>query len=150
MSGDSIVGLGGQPGAPFTGSVGLQYHFAAFDKQSFVRADYEYVGAPKWAGPNQDPASGQYDQANYSLPSTSFLTLRGGMQLGEWNASIFMDNVTNTHPVTNYDWSIDPLNGPNSYLDRVPAQLHVPAANLRSDSDLSPLRPGPRVTRRHL
>jgi len=119
VSGDSIVGLGGQPGAPFTGSVGLEYHFAAFDKQSFVRADYEYVGAPKWAGPNQDPASGQYDQANYALPSTSFLTLRGGMQLGEWNASIFMDNVTNTHPVTNYDWSIDPLNGPNSYLNRV-------------------------------
>jgi hypothetical protein len=45
--------------------------------------------------------------------------LRGGMQLGEWNASIYMDNVTNTHPVTNYDWSIDPLNGPNSYLNRV-------------------------------
>jgi outer membrane receptor protein involved in Fe transport len=121
VNGDAIVGLGGQPGAPFTGSVGLEYHFSAFDKSSFVRADYEYVGAPKWAGPNQDPNSGQYDQANYSLPSTSFLTLRGGVQLGDWSASAFVDNLTDTHPVTNYDWTIDPGSdsGPNSYLNRV-------------------------------
>ncbi len=120
VSGDAIVGLGGQPGAPFTASVGLEYRFSAFDKESFVRADYEYTGAPKWVGPNQDPNSGQYDQANYSLPSSSFLTLRGGMQLGGWSASLFMDNVFNYHPVTNYDFSIDPLNGyPNSYLNRV-------------------------------
>ena len=119
VSGDAIVGLGGQPGAPFTGSVGIEYHFTAFDKSSFARADYEYVGAPKWAGPNQDPNSGQYDQANYSLPSTSFLTLRSGVELGDWAASAFVDNVTDAHPVTNYDFTIDPLNGPNSYTNRV-------------------------------
>ncbi len=119
LSGDAIVGLGGQPGAPFTGSIGIEYHFAAFDKGAFARADYEYVGAPKWVGPNQDPNSGQYDQANYSLPSTSFLTLRSGVDLGEWSASAFIDNVTDTHPVTNYDFTIDPLNGPNSYTNRV-------------------------------
>ena len=38
--GDAIVGLGGQPGPPFTGSVGLEYHFNAFDHESFARADY--------------------------------------------------------------------------------------------------------------
>ncbi len=123
-NGDAIVGLGGQPGSPFTGSVGLEYRFNAFDHESFVRADYEYVGAPKWNGPSQDPASGQYDQGNYSLPSTSFLTLRGGLELGEWGASLFVDNVTDTHPVTNYDWTIDPGDGnpagaPPSYLNRV-------------------------------
>lgn len=121
QSGDAIVGLGGQPGAPFTSSVGLEYHFTAFDKSSFARADYEYVGSPKWAGPNQDPGTGQYDQANYALPSTSFLTLRGGVELGEWSASAFIDNVTDAHPVTNYDFTIDPgaSSGPNSYLNRV-------------------------------
>src|SRR5206468_9565252 len=91
LSGDAIVGLGGQPGAPFTGSVGMEYHFNAFDKPSFVRADYEYTGAPKWAGPSQDPNTGQYDQANYALPSTSFLTLRGGVELAEWSASAFVE-----------------------------------------------------------
>ena len=119
-SGDAIVGVSGQPAAPFTGSVGVEYHFNAFDKESFARVDYEYEGAPKWAGPSQDPNTGQYDQGNYSLPATSFLTLRGGMGLGGWSASAFIDNLLNSHPVTNYDWTIDPgstnpVNAPPSY-----------------------------------
>ena len=122
-NGNSIVGLGGQPGAPFTGSVGLEYHFNAFDKESYVRGDYEYVSAPKWDSPAQDSNTSQYDQANYSLPSTSFLTLRGGVQLGEWSASAFIDNLTDTHPVSNYDFTIDPTTAnpagaPPSYANR--------------------------------
>lgn len=124
-NGDAIVGRSGQPGAPFTGSVGLEYRFSAMAHESFVRADYEYVGSPRWLGPSQDPTTGQYDQANYQLGSTNFLTLRGGTQLGDWNASLFVDNVTDTHPVANYDWSIDPGDGNPagaplpSYLNRV-------------------------------
>jgi iron complex outermembrane recepter protein len=122
-NGDAIVGRSGQPGAPFTGSVGLEYKFNAFEHESYVRADYEYQGSPKWNGPSQDPTTGQYDQANYSLPATNFLTLRGGVQLHDWNASLFVDNVTDSHPVTNYDWSIDPgvdgAGGLPSYLNRV-------------------------------
>jgi iron complex outermembrane receptor protein len=124
-NGDAIVGRSGQPGAPFTGSVGLEYRFNAMDHESFVRADYEYVGSPRWLGPSQDSTTGQYDQANYQLGSTNFLTLRGGTQVGDWNASLFVDNVTDTHPVANYDWSIDPGDGNPagaslpSYLNRV-------------------------------
>ena len=120
-NGDAIVGQGGQPGPPFTGSVGLEYRFNAFNHESFARADYQYVGAPKWNGPSQDPSTGQYDQANYRLSSTNFLTLRGGMDFNEWSGSLFVDNVTDSHPVANYDWSIDPgsLSGPNSWENRV-------------------------------
>jgi iron complex outermembrane recepter protein len=123
-SGDAIVGVSGQPGAPFTGSVGLEYHFIAFSKDSFARVDYEYEGAPKWVGPSQDPNTGQYDQGNYPLPSTSFLTLRGGVQLNEWSVSGFIDNLLDSHPVTNYDWTIDPggtnpAGAPPSYVNRV-------------------------------
>ena len=123
-NGDAIVGLGGQPGAPFTSSVGLEYRFTAFDKQSFARVDYQYVGAPKWQGPSQDPNTGQYDQANYKLPATNFLTLRGGVDLGEWSASAFIDNLTDTHPVSNYDFTIDPgdsnpATAPASWTNRV-------------------------------
>ena len=123
-SGDAIVGLGGQPGAPFTGSVGLEYRFTAFSKDSFARVDYEYEGAPKWVGPSQDPNTGQYDQGNYALPATSFLTLRGGTSFGDWSASAFVDNLLDSHPVTNYDWTIDPgstqpANAPPSYLNRI-------------------------------
>ena len=119
-NGDAIVGQGGQPGPPFTTSVGLEYRFNAFNHQSFVRADYEYVGAPKWNGPSQDPNTGQYDQANYRLSSTNFLTLRGGTDFGDWGGSLFVDNVTDSHPVGNYDWTIDPGpdTGANSWANR--------------------------------
>jgi outer membrane receptor protein involved in Fe transport len=106
--GDAIVGLGGQPGSPFTASVGLEYKFTAFSKESFVRLDYEHSGAPKWVGANQDSGTGQYDSANYPLPATNFLTLRGGVTLGEWQVAAFIDNVADSHPVTNYDFTIDP------------------------------------------
>jgi outer membrane receptor protein involved in Fe transport len=118
-NGDAIVGLGGQPGAPFTGSIGMEYKFTVASRDSFVRLDYEHTGAPKWVGANQDPVTSQYDQANYPLAATNFLTLRSGVTLGEWSVAAFVDNLTDSHTVTNYDFTIDPGNGPNSYLDRV-------------------------------
>ncbi|HVN99168.1 MAG TPA: TonB-dependent receptor [Steroidobacteraceae bacterium] len=106
--GDAISGQGGQPNAPFTASVGLEYKFNAFSKDSFVRLDYEHTGAPKWLSASQDSATGQYNAANYELPATNFLTLRGGVTLGEWQVAAFIDNLADTHVVTNYDFTIVP------------------------------------------
>ena len=118
-SGNAIVGQGGQPGAPFTGAIGLEYKFSAFSKESFVRFDYEHNGAPKWVGANQDPATGQYGPANYPLSATNFMTLRGGVALGEWSVAAFIDNLADSHPVTNYDFTIDAGYSDTSYLDTV-------------------------------
>jgi outer membrane receptor protein involved in Fe transport len=104
--GDAISGQGGQPNAPFTGSIGLEYKFMAFSKDSFVRLDYEHSGAPKWLSASQDLATGQANAANYPLPATNFMTLRGGVTLGEWQVAAFVDNLTDTHVVTNYDFTI--------------------------------------------
>ena len=106
--GDAISGQGGQPNPPFTGSVGLEYKFSAFSRESFVRLDYEYSGAPKWLSASQDPATGQVNVANYPLSATNFATLRGGVTLGQWQVAAFVDNLTDTHVVTNYDFSIVP------------------------------------------
>ena len=116
-NGNAIVGLGGQPGAPFTGSLGLEYKFTAFSKESFLRLDYEHSGAPKWVGANQDPNTSQFGPANYALSATNFITLRGGVTLGEWSVAAFIDNVADSHPVTNYDFTIDPGYSATSYLD---------------------------------
>jgi iron complex outermembrane receptor protein len=118
-SGNAIVGQGGQPGAPFTGAIGLEYKFSAFSKESFVRFDYEHNGAPKWVGANQDPTTGQYGPANYPLSATNFMTLRGGVALGEWSVAAFIDNLADSHPVTNYDFTIDAGYSDTSYLDTV-------------------------------
>ena len=116
-NGNAISGQGGQPGAPFTASVGLEYKFAALSHDAFVRADYEYQGKAKWPSPTQDPNTLQYDSAFYTLGSTNFVTLRGGVFFGAWQIAAFVDNLTDAHTVTNYDWTIDAGTG-DSRLQR--------------------------------
>ncbi len=110
-TGDAITGESNQPGAPFTASVGMQYNFRLLDHDSFMRVDDEYQSRPKWAGPGQDAATLQYDPANYFLSSTNFASVRTGTTFGGWQVSAFVDNLLDSHPVTNYNWSIDPGNG---------------------------------------
>jgi len=120
--GDAIAGQssetgGGRPAAPFTASIGVAYKFSAFDHESFVRVDDEYQGRDKWLPPGQDPNTLQYDAANYTPASTNFLSLRGGMNFGELSVETFIDNVTDSHAITDYNFTIDSGTG-DSRLQR--------------------------------
>jgi iron complex outermembrane recepter protein len=115
--GDAVVGESLQPGAPVTVSVGAEYKFALLEHQSFVRMDLEYQGRNHWTSPRQDPNSAQFDPANYTLASTTFASIRGGMQFNAWSVEPFIDNLFDTHTVTNYDFTIDPGTG-DSRLQR--------------------------------
>jgi outer membrane receptor protein involved in Fe transport len=117
-NGDAIVGQSGQPGPPVTASIGLEYKFTLFERDSFVRVDDEYQGRPKWSGASQDPGTLQFDSANYPLSSTNFASARGGMKFGALQVEAFVDNLTNTHTITNYEWSIDPSVPGTSRLQR--------------------------------
>lgn len=127
-AGDAIVGQSGQPGAPVTASLGLEYKFEAFGRESFVRADYQYEAAPKWASASQDGRPSpdqatclanasayantlQYDCSAFPLPSTNFVTIRGGMNFGAWSVAAFVENLTDSHTLTNYLYSINPGTG---------------------------------------
>jgi hypothetical protein len=118
--GDAIVGQSGeppgQPGAPFTFSVGLEYKFNVFDLPSFVRVDDEYAGRNKYASAAQDPTTQQFSAGFYPLSSTNLASARAGMNFGGWQAALFVDNLTDTHTVTNYNFSIYP--GDASRLER--------------------------------
>jgi len=114
--GDAITGQSGQPASPFTATIGVEYKFNLAGRESFIRLDDEYESHPKWASPTQDPNTLQYDSAYYTLASTNFLTARAGMTFGGWQAALFVDNLTDTHVVTNYNWSID--DGFSSRLQR--------------------------------
>ncbi|MDP9065019.1 MAG: TonB-dependent receptor, partial [Pseudomonadota bacterium] len=107
-SGDAIVGQSGQPAAPVTASVGLEYRFSAAARDFFVRVDDEYQGRPKWSSPAQDPGTLQYDSANYRLSSTNFASARGGVHLGGWQVEAFVDNLADSHSVQNYSTTINP------------------------------------------
>ena len=73
--------------------------------------DDEYESRAKWPSPGQDPNTQQYDPANYVLSPTNFASARAGMTFGGWQVSAFVDNLTDTHTVTNYNWTIDPGDG---------------------------------------
>jgi outer membrane receptor protein involved in Fe transport len=113
-NGDAIVGAssetgGGQPTAPFTASAGVEYRFNAFAHESFVRLDAEYEGRAKWTTASQDSGSSQFDSANFVLDATTFVSLRGGMQFGSWSLAAFVDNLTDSHRLTDFNTTINPL-----------------------------------------
>lgn len=115
--GDAIVGESEQPGAPFTFSIGAEYKFALFEHETFARVDFEYQSKNHWTPPRQDPSTAQFDAANYTLAATKFMSARAGMAFGGWSIEPFVDNLLNTHVVTNYDFTIDPGTG-DSRLQR--------------------------------
>jgi outer membrane receptor protein involved in Fe transport len=117
ITGESGGGQSGQPTAPFTLSVGLEYKFSLLGHESFVRFDDQYQSRPKWRAPSQDANSLQYDSAYYILSPTNFASARTGINFGKMQISAFCDNLFDTHTVTNYEWSIDPGDG-NSRLQR--------------------------------
>ena len=73
-----------------------------------MRVDYTYEARSKWLTAPQDPNTLQFDSANYVLPGTTLTNLRAGMQFGSVSLSAFVDNLTNSHAVTDYNWTIDP------------------------------------------
>jgi iron complex outermembrane receptor protein len=120
--GDAIVGQSGeppgQPGAPFTFTLGLEYKFNLFNLPAFVRVDDEYESRNKWPsaaqdGTPQNPNTLQYNPAFYTLSSTNLASARAGMTFGEWQAALFVDNLTDTHTVNNYNFSIYPGDAPS-------------------------------------
>jgi outer membrane receptor protein involved in Fe transport len=122
-NGDAIVSAssetgGGQPTAPFTAALALEYHFPVFARDSFVRLDGEYEAHPKWPSAGLDPNTSQYQTVNYVLPSTTFVSARAGMQFGELSLQAFVDNLTDSHTITDYNFTINPLVTGVSRLER--------------------------------
>jgi iron complex outermembrane recepter protein len=120
VDGDAISGqaaLNYSPGTnpPWSIAIGPQYDFRAFDHDAFVRADWEYSSRNPWLAPVQDPRSSQFDPNSYTLPATSFTSLRAGLKLGNWQVAAFCDNLFDSHTVLNYSQvQIDSFNP--SYL----------------------------------
>jgi iron complex outermembrane receptor protein len=102
ISGEAAINYSPGTNAPWTIAVGPQFDFRAAEHDAFVRLDWEYTSKNPWTAPVQDPASKQYDPFSYSLPATSFVSLRSGVKLGNWQVSAFIDNLFDSHTVLNY------------------------------------------------
>ena len=86
---------------------------------SFVRVDDEYQSRAKWPSPRSgsDHVSST-TPANYMLSSTNLASARAGMNFGDWQIAAFVDNLTDTHTVTNYNWTIDSGRRPRIRCER--------------------------------
>ncbi|HEY3851582.1 MAG TPA: TonB-dependent receptor [Steroidobacteraceae bacterium] len=115
VAGDAVAGANGIGTGysipPYSIALGLEYKFRAFEHESFVRGDWEYIAGDKWAHPTQDPNTASYDPTSLPTERESFASLRAGTKLGDWAVSLFMDNVFDSHTILNYNHQT------NSYSD---------------------------------
>jgi hypothetical protein len=95
---------------PWTASLGLEFGFKAADHPAYLRLDYEYEARNNWLAALQDPNSLQFNplqgsttvSSTYTLPGTVFASLRAGLSLNAWSLALFVDNLFDSHAVTNY------------------------------------------------
>jgi outer membrane receptor protein involved in Fe transport len=133
MDGDAISGeaaINYSPGTnpPWSIAVGPQYAFKIVEHEAFVRLDWEYTSRNPWLAPVQDPNSSQYNPNSYTLPATSFTSMRAGVKFAGWQLSLFCDNLFDSHTVLNYaQVQIDPFNP--SYLANPNAPTSVQQNN---------------------
>ena len=84
---------------PWTATGSAEYSFSIFDKTGFVWAQ------DAWHGVNDGPFS-THEQANIIVfdpdlvpdRATNVVSFRTGLRLANLDVSLFVDNVTNTHP----------------------------------------------------
>jgi iron complex outermembrane receptor protein len=118
-AGDAIAGqaaINYAPGTnpPWNIAVGPQYSFRVAEHEAFVRMDWEYASRNPWLSSLQNPNNvTQYSPSTYTLPSTSLVSMRGGLKFGDWQVAAFVDNLFNAHPVTNYAQGIPDANNPS-------------------------------------
>jgi hypothetical protein len=122
--GDAISGQGAieySPGLtpPWTTAIGAEFGFKLADHPAYVRLDWEYEARNNWPSVLQDPNTSQYNLGNalsatpgntFTLPSTVFASLRAGVTFGNWALAAFVDNLFDSHTLTNYQ-----LSQPDSY-----------------------------------
>jgi outer membrane receptor protein involved in Fe transport len=109
---------------PYSATVGMQYKFRAFAHESFVRGDYEYLAGDKWADAALDPRTSSYDPTAFPTARQAYASLRGGTNLGAWGVSLFVDNLTDAHPIVNYNHQNNAY-GANGELLASPAFRYV-------------------------
>jgi outer membrane receptor protein involved in Fe transport len=105
--GDAIAGPNGIGTGysipPYSISLGLEYKFRTFEHESYVRGDWEYLAGDKWLHAAQDPNTSSYDPTSLPTERESFASLRAGTKLGDWGVSMFVDNLTDSHTILNYN-----------------------------------------------
>jgi outer membrane receptor protein involved in Fe transport len=132
-AGDAIAGPNGIGTGysipPYSISLGAEYKFRPFGYESFVRGDWEYIAGDKWPHPSQDgtpgsPNTSSYDSTALPTERQSFASLRAGTKVGDWAFQAFVDNLTDSHTILNYNHQT-PSTDSNGNLLASPAYRYI-------------------------
>jgi iron complex outermembrane recepter protein len=102
ISGEAAIDYAPGTNPPWTVAIGPEFRFELGEHDAFIRVDYEYQSRNPWLSALQDPATSQYMPYTYTLSATHFTSVRAGLTLGDWLVTPFIDNLFNSHTVTNY------------------------------------------------
>jgi len=123
LKGDAIGGPNGIGTGfsipPWSATLGAEYKFGVLEHQAFLRLDYEYIAADKWTHASLEgtPAvtladgtvipevkrTSTYDPTSFPQARQSFASVRLGANLGDWVLSMFVDNLTDSHTIVNFN-----------------------------------------------
>jgi outer membrane receptor protein involved in Fe transport len=116
-AGDAIAGPNGIGTGysipPYSITLGPEYKFRAFEHESYIRGDWEYLAGDKWLHASQDPNTSSYDPTGLPTQRESFASLRAGTKLGDFGVSLFVDNVFDSHTILNYNHQTNTYGGPD-------------------------------------
>ena len=110
---------------PYSATVGVNYKFQAFSYESFVRGDYEYLAGDKWQHASQDPRTSSYDATGLPTPRQAFVSLRAGSNFGDWGVNLFVDNLTDSHTILNYNHQTNAYDATSGNLLASPAYRFI-------------------------
>ena len=102
ISGQSAINYSPGTNAPWNLALSPQYDFRIMDLEAFVRMDWTYEARNTWTAPVQDPRSAQYDPNSYTLPAQTFGSMRAGIKAGNFEYSLFCENLLNSYTINNY------------------------------------------------
>jgi iron complex outermembrane receptor protein len=119
-AGDAIAGPNGIGTGysipPYSITLGPEYKFQAFAHESYVRADWEYLAGDKWLHASQDPNTSSYDPSALPDERQSFVSMRAGTLIGGFGVSFFVDNLTDSHTILNYNHQTNSYDGSGALM----------------------------------
>ena len=102
--GDNIVSGQGplaQPFPPWTIAIGAQYNFHVLNHKSYALINYEFASKNTKPFASTDPRTVQYDAYLGPIPARTFVSARIGADFNKLAASFFVDNLLDSHTITN-------------------------------------------------
>jgi hypothetical protein len=90
--------------APWTSTLVARYEFPVRNgARGYVRPEWVYHAHNSGISQRQDPAAVDfYDPGSPLDPTTSLINLRAGVTFDKFDISLFVNNVTNAHPLLSY------------------------------------------------